>query len=72
MNQATGFAASKAAHYELRFLSLVSRSCGYAFPCDAEGHVEIDELSDRGRSNYFYARVLVGNELSSPTVVAAS
>ena len=68
MNQAPGFAAGKAAHYELRFLNLFNRRCGYAFPCDAEGHVQIDELSDRGRSSYFYARALVGNEFSSPTV----
>lgn len=71
MNPSSGAAASKA-HYELRFLSLFNRGRGYAFPCDAEGRVEIDELSDRGRSNYFYARVLVGNELSSPTVAAVA
>ena len=70
MNQAPGPAASNAAHYELRFLNLFSRGCGYAFPCDAEGHVQIDELSDRGRSSYFYARALVGNEFASPTVAA--
>ena len=38
------------------------------FPATPEGHVEIDDLSARGRSNYFYARVVVGNELSVPTV----
>jgi hypothetical protein len=67
MNQSIGLGANTA-HYELRFLSLFARGCGYAFPCDAEGHVLIDGLSDRSRSNYFYARVLVGNELSFPTV----
>ena len=67
MNQSSGFAASND-RYELRFLNLFSRGCGYAFPCDAAGYVELDALSDRSRSNYFYARVLVGNELSSPTV----
>jgi len=68
MNQAPGLAASEVAHYELRFLNLFSRHCGYAFPCDAEGHVQMDALSERGRSCYFYARALVGNELSAPTV----
>ena len=72
MNQAPELAASKAAHYELRFINLLSRRCGYAFPCDAEGHVQLDELSDRGRSSYFYARALVGNEFSSPTVAAVA
>ena len=70
MTQAPEFAARKIGHYELRFLNLFSRGCGYAFPCDAEGHVQIDELSERGRSSYFYARALIGNELSSPTVAA--
>ena len=72
MNPAPGLAASKAAHYELRFLNLFSRRCGYSFPCDAEGRVQIDELSDRGRSSYFYARALVGNEFASPTVAAVA
>ena len=67
MNDSPTFVAG-AARYELRFLSLFNGGRGYAFPCDAEGHVEIDDLSLRGRSNYFYARVVVGNELSVPTI----
>lgn len=67
MNQSSTFTACEA-RYELRFINLFDRGRGYAFPCDAEGHVEIDDLSARGRSNYFYARVVVGNELSAPTV----
>lgn len=55
-------------HYELRFVSLFNRGRGFAFPCDANGRVEIDQLSERGRLNYFYARVVVGFELSGPTV----
>jgi hypothetical protein len=67
MNQSSTSAACDA-HYELRFISLFSSGRGYAFPCDAEGHVELDDLSARGRSNYFYARVVAGNELSVPTI----
>ena len=67
MNHSSTFAACEA-HYELRFISLFNRGRGYAFPCDAAGHVEIDDLSARSRSNYFYARVVVGNELSVPTI----
>lgn len=67
MNHSTTFAAGEA-RYELRFISLFNRGRGYAFPCDADGHVKIDDLSARGRSNYLYARVVVGNELSVPTV----
>ena len=67
MNHSPTFAAREA-RYELRFINLFNRGRGYAFPCDADGHVEIDNLSARGRSNYFYARVVVGNELSTPTI----
>jgi hypothetical protein len=67
MNHSSTFAACEV-HHELRFISLFNRGRGYAFPCDAGGRVEIDDLSARSRSNYFYARVVVGNELSVPTV----
>jgi len=52
--------------YELRFSGLLHPGRGYAFPCDASGHVDIDALSEAGRLNYFYARALVGRELSWP------
>jgi hypothetical protein len=68
MNNSSTFAACEA-HYELRFINLFNRGRGYVFPCNAEGHVELDDLSMRGRLNYFYARVVVGNELSAPTVM---
>jgi len=58
------------ARYVLRFAGLFNRGRGYAFPCDAQGHVDIDELTDRGRINYLYARAVVGAELSAPTVSA--
>lgn len=54
--------------YELRFTGLFNRERGYAFPCDAQGHVDLDELTDRGRTNYFFARAVVGTELSAPIV----
>ena len=60
--------ARRDAGYELRFAGLFNRGRGYAFPCDAQGHVDIDELSDRARINYFYARSVVGAELSAPIV----
>ena len=31
--------------YELSFRSLFKEGRGYAFPCDAEGHVDMDELT---------------------------
>jgi len=54
--------------YELRFTGLCDTGRGYAFPCDARGQVDIDELSDRGRTNYFFARAVIGTVLSAPIV----
>jgi hypothetical protein len=59
-------------HYELHFRSLFKEGHGYAFPCDAAGHVDMDTLSDRARNCYLYARAVVGNELSMPTVQLAA
>jgi len=58
--------------YELRFAGLSKEKRDYTFPCDATGRVDIDELTDRGRTNYFYARTVVGRELSAPIVAAVS
>jgi len=60
------------AHYELRFTSLSNERRDFAFPCDETGQVDMDELTDRGRANYFYARAVVGRELSAPIVAPVS
>jgi hypothetical protein len=57
--------------YELRFQSLFTEGRGLAFPCDCDGHVDIDALSERGRANYFYARTVIGREFTTPSVQAA-
>ena len=58
--------------YQLRFQSLFDSGRGYAFPCDGTGRVDLDRLSERARNNYFYARAMVGRELSVPAVEPAS
>jgi len=40
--------------YELRFRSLFDDGRALAFPCDANGHVDLDALSEQARSNYLY------------------
>ncbi len=59
---------STGARYELHFRSLFNVGRAYAFPCDAEGRVQLDDLSDKARNNYLYARAVVGRELSVPAV----
>ena len=54
--------------YELRFTGLFNRGRGFAFLCDADGNVDVDELTDGERTNYFFARAVIGTELSPPVV----
>lgn len=54
--------------FELRFSSLFQEGRALAFPCDAAGHVDLDALSERSRSNYYYARTVVGREFAMPAV----
>ena len=61
-------AASQNAGFELRFVSLFNAGRALAFPCDSKGHVVIDNLSERARANYFFARTLVGRDYATPAV----
>ncbi len=54
--------------FQLRFRSLFDSGRGYAFPCDDAGRVDLDQLSERARNNYLYARAMVGRELAVPAV----
>lgn len=41
--------------FELHFQSLFDSGRTYAFPCNPESKVDLDQLSDRARNNYLYA-----------------
>jgi hypothetical protein len=58
----------KAGGYEIRFRSLFRDGQAMAFPCDADGHVDIDALSEHARQNYLFARAMVGREYAMPEV----
>jgi len=60
--------SNAATHYEIRFRPLFNEGRALAFPCDARGRVEMDELSDRARNNYLFARAVVGREFASPVI----
>ena len=51
--------------HELRFMSLFREGRGLSFPCDPDGGVHLDELSERARAHYFYARA--GGGAEAPT-----
>ena len=68
--------ASHAAHhsardFELRFRSLFNEGRGFAFPCDAQGNVDMDSLGERLLNNYLYARSVIGREFVTPAVQAS-
>ena len=56
------------AAYEIRFQSLFNEGRAMSFPCDAQGSVTLDSLTERARNNYLYARAVVGREYAYPSV----
>lgn len=54
--------------FEIRYPLLHASGRWLAFPCDAQGHVNIDTLSERACLNYLYARALVGRDYACPSV----
>lgn len=60
--------ASSATAFELRFQSLFDEGRGLVFPCDASGRVDLDALSPRLRTNYLFARTLIGRDFATPAV----
>lgn len=60
--------SNTSAGWELRFDSLFDGRRGYVFPCNAEGRVNMDALSERALNNYLYARAMMGREVTWPNV----
>jgi hypothetical protein len=52
------------ASFELYFRALLNGGRGLAFPCDAEGHVDLDTLPEPARNDYFYAHALMGRDFA--------
>ncbi|WP_374588397.1 hypothetical protein [Ideonella dechloratans] len=72
LHTACGATASDLAQtqYLLRFESLFHAGRGMAFPCDAQGHVDLDGMTDRARESYLYARAVIGREYAFPQVLS--
>ena len=64
----TQAATAARAAYELRFQSLFHSGRALAFPCNAQGDVYLDALTERARENYLFARAVVGHEYANPVV----
>jgi len=52
----------------LTFRSIYNEGRALSFPCDSQGDVLLDGLSERARTNYFFARTTVGREFLFPVV----
>jgi hypothetical protein len=52
----------------LRFAPRASDMPCLAFPCNAAGDVEMDDLSEQQRNDYLFARALRGRDYASPVV----
>jgi hypothetical protein len=59
-----------ACSFLLRFASLFDPGRALCFPCDAAGSVPLDTLSEQARSNYYFARTLIGRDFAMPAVLA--
>ena len=61
-------AAESLARYELRFQSLFHSGRALTFPCDRQGEVHWEAMTDGARANFLRARDNVGREFASPAV----
>jgi hypothetical protein len=61
-----------ASGFEIRFSMLSNEGRGLVFPCDREGHVDMDALSERSRNNYLFARAMLGRDYATPRVMRSA
>jgi hypothetical protein len=57
------------ATYELRFPRRCGERPAFTFPCDVKGYVDMDDLGDRARNDYLFARAVIGRDFLAPEVV---
>jgi hypothetical protein len=55
--------------FVLRFESLSQPGRMLEFPCDRNGRVDLDALGEAARSNYLFARAVVGRGFAAPLVL---
>jgi hypothetical protein len=68
---APGSQREKTAEFSIHFPSLFREGQALAFPCDAQGRVSMDNLSERARENYLFARAMIGRDFGWPRVQLA-
>jgi hypothetical protein len=63
-------AAERGGSFVLRFESLNQPGRTLDFPCDRHGRVDLDALGEAARSNYLFARAVLGRGFGAPVVLA--
>ncbi|WP_423600682.1 hypothetical protein [Roseateles sp. MS654] len=61
-------ADASAPQFEIRFESMFDAGRAMSFPCDPQGHVDLDSLPARARNNYLFARAMVGKDYLPPAI----
>jgi hypothetical protein len=61
--------APAVASYEIRFQSLFKEGRALSFPCDRDGRFDLEHAPERLRSNYLFARAMLGREFAMPVVL---
>lgn len=72
MNSLSPAACGQESSFQLSYHPLTEGGNSYSFPCNAAGQVHLDELDERTRNDYLYARGVVGRELSPPRLCACA
>ena len=59
-------ASTHTGQFQLCFRPLTDSGRSFRFPCDAVGRVDLDDMSERARNNYFYARAMMAGASAPP------
>jgi len=70
MSASTACPSEETVRHVLRYQSLTHDERVLLFPCDAEGRVRMDDLSDAELNNYLFARAVVGFKFAPPRVLS--
>jgi hypothetical protein len=56
--------------FQIRFQADLPVGYARSFPCDAQGNVDMDRLTEADRSEYLFARIMVRCARTKPQIVA--
>ena len=55
--------------FYLIFSSVYDPGHRFAFPCNKEGEVNLNEITESMKLSYYYCKTLVGREFTHPEIV---